>query len=642
MSDLLRVLMVEDLATDAKLVARELGRAGHQVEFERVEDAAAMRAALARRRWDLIISDSSMPHFSAEAALAVLKETRQDIPFIIVSGTIGDELAVQAMRAGANDFVLKDKLGRLAPAVERELRDQKVRESRRQSQAGHAAILEAALDAIIGMDHAGNITEFSPAAEKTFGYSRDEVLGKPLADVLVPPALREAHRKGLARYLATGQGPVIGKRIEMSAVRRDGSEFPVELAITRLRSDGPASFIGFVRDITARKQAEERLQRAEEQLRQGQKMEAVGQLAGGIAHDFNNMLAVVLSSSSFLLEGLSASDPRREDAEEIKLAAERAASLTRQLLAFSRKQALGPRVIDLHSVIAGLEKMLHRLIGEEIELTTVYAAGLGRVKADPGQIEQVILNLVLNARDAMPGGGKLRIETADVQLDSVHASEQATVPPGSYVLVTVSDSGVGMDAETQRRIFEPFFTTKEKSKGTGLGLSTCYGIVKQSGGHIRLTSEPGRGSAFKIHLPRIDEEVELIAERKAPHDLSGAEIVLVVEDDDRVRAVVKKILDSKGYHVLAVRDATEAIAVADQYPKAIDLVLTDVVMPGLSGPDLTKSLLLRRPQLKLLYMSGYMDHSLLENAAVDPARNFLPKPFTPEILASKVREILDA
>jgi PAS domain S-box-containing protein len=394
-----------------------------------------------------------------------------------------------------------------------------------------------------------------------------------------------------------------------------------------------------IASVIQRRQVEEALQKSEEQLRQSQKMDAIGQLAGGIAHDFNNILTVILAAVTFLLDSFSRSDPRRADAEDIKAGAERASELTRQLLAFSRRQVLEPRALDLNTAVSGLEKMLRRLIGEHIEFVTRPGEGLGTVKADAGQIEQVILNIVVNARDAMPQGGTLTIETANAQLDENYAVEHAPVRPGPYVMLAISDTGTGMDAETQRRIFEPFFTTKEMGKGTGLGLSTVYGIVKQSGGYVWVYSEPGRGTVFKIYLPRVEEVPATIVQRKAPRDLRGSETVLLVEDDEKVRASAQRILESAGYQVLVARSAGEAIALCVQ--NRIDLLLTDVVMPGQSGPELARAVQARRPEAKVLFMSGYMDHSLLEQGEVQPGANLIQKPFTPETLSRKVRDALD-
>jgi two-component system cell cycle sensor histidine kinase/response regulator CckA len=535
----LRVLLVEDSATDAKLVVQALRQTGRTIECTRVETADAMRSALELEAWDCVISDWSMPKFSAAAALAILKEQQLDLPFIIVSGTIGEDSAVEAMRAGAHDYVLKDKLGRLLPAIERELR---------------------------------------------------ECSG------------RAAHR-----------------RAENALLQSDTGLKQAEAGRTR---------------------AEEALEQREQQLRQAQKMEAIGRLAGGVAHDFNNMLSVILSYGELVLEGLESADPLRADMEEIRTAAMRAAGLTHQLLMFSRQQVFEPKVIDLREVLTSMDKMLQRILGEDVELVSI-AASEARVRVDPTHIEQVILNLAVNARDAMPTGGKLTIETANVVLDEEYALSHLATNAGPHVMLAVSDTGSGMDRETQARIFEPFFTTKEPGKGTGLGLSTVFGIVQQSGGNIWVYSELGKGTTFKVYLPRVDAELDRPTPLVAKAKLRGAETILLVEDDEQVRTIVLSILRRQGYQVLAAQRADEALLFDEQHSAAIDLLLTDVVMPQMSGPELAKRLLLTRPRMRVLYMSGYTDDSIVRHGVLNEGVAFLQKPVTPASIARKVREVLD-
>jgi PAS domain S-box-containing protein len=379
----------------------------------------------------------------------------------------------------------------------------------------------------------------------------------------------------------------------------------------------------------------------EESLQQAQRMEAIGQLTGGIAHDFNNILAAILANSHFLIDALDADDARRQDAEEIRKAAERAASLTRQLLAFGRRQVLEPAIVDLNTTVAGIQKMLCRLIGEDVSLLVTPAHDLGTVRVDIGQIEQVIVNLAVNARDAMPKGGTLSIETSNVELDAEYAAGHPPVEPGRYVALTVTDTGVGMDAETQRRLFEPFFTTKELGKGTGLGLSTCYGIVRQSGGYIWVYSELGRGTVFKIYLPREDGAVEAQDPRPSATRLDGSETVLLVEDDERVRSALTRMLEAHGYRVLVSSDGAEAVTVAEAYSGPIDLVLTDVVMPSSSGPEVAERVRRHRDS-KVLFMSGYTEHAALHSGEMLRGRAFIQKPFSPSELIAKLREVLDA
>jgi two-component system cell cycle sensor histidine kinase/response regulator CckA len=526
MTDPLRVLIVDDSVTDTKLLVRELRRGGRTVSYERVDNADAMRGALAEGPWGVIICDWSMPGFSAPGALGLLKEFELDIPFIIVSGTIGEETAVEAMRAGAHDYVLKDKLARLMPAVERELRECKHREAHRESER----------------------------------------------------ALRVSEK---------------GRR----------------------ESEG--------------------------QLRQAQKMEAVGRLAGGVAHDFNNVLSVIMTYGELMYTELKAGDPMREDVDEIRKAAKRAADITRQLLMFSRQQVLEPRILDLNEILIGMNRMLRRLLGEDVDLVLQTAPKLGRIRVDRGSIEQVIMNLVMNARDAMPTGGKLTMQTADVELDERYAKAHLGVNPGPHVMLAMIDTGIGMDKATQARIFEPFFTTKGKDKGTGLGLSTAFGIVQQSGGSIWLYSEIGRGTTFKIYLPRAHGALDSTRPPADPTTLRGSETILLVEDEDQVRTVARGILRKSGYEVIEARSGEEALVLAERHGGPIQLLLSDVVMPQMSGPDLAKQLARTRPQIKVLFMSGYTDDSVIRHGVLQADVAFLQKPITPDLLTRKVRAVMD-
>jgi two-component system cell cycle sensor histidine kinase/response regulator CckA len=379
----------------------------------------------------------------------------------------------------------------------------------------------------------------------------------------------------------------------------------------------------------------------EGQLRHWQKMEAVGRLAGSVAHDFNNVLSVILTYTELILSDLRPEDPLRTDLTEIKRAGERAAELTRHLLTFSRQQVVEPRVLDLNAVLAGMERMLGRLLGADVGLTMLPTPRLGRVVADPGQVEQVIMNLAVNARDAMPRGGKLTIETCNVQLDDAYVREHFGVTPGSYVMLAISDTGEGMSRETQVRIFEPFFTTKGAGKGTGLGLATVFGIVQQSGGHVWVYSEPGNGATFKLYFPATDAAAELPPPSSALGALEGGtETVLLVEDDDQVRAVARTVLRSNGYHVLEAPNGGEALLVCEQHPGTIHLLLTDVVLPHMSGRSLVDRIAPLRPKMKILFMSGYSGEAVVHHGALDSGVEFLQKPLTPEALLRKVRKVL--
>ncbi|MCI0352407.1 MAG: ATP-binding protein, partial [Acidobacteriales bacterium] len=471
----------------------------------------------------------------------------------------------------------------------------------------------------------------NPALVSMLGYdSLEEVLALRLTlDVYVDPSERiilvKEHR--------------LKSRIEGVDVRwkrKDGKHIMVRLSgRTLFNAAGEAESFEMIAEDTTERRA------LEDQLRQSQKMEAVGRLAGGVAHDFNNLLTVIKGYSELMLDQVQPADPLRGELEEVKKAADRAAALTRQLLAFSRKQVLAPKVIDLNSVISNVQRLLQRLLGEDIELNNALESKLGRLKADPGQIEQVIMNLAVNARDAMPSGGKLTIASSNVILDEtfIHDSK---VTPGPYVLLSVTDTGIGMDAETRLRIFEPFFTTKEQGKGTGLGLSTVYGIVKQSGGYISVYSEPGLGTTFKVYLPRVDAVAEVPSAATGDRVQTGTETILLVEDEDGVRTLTRQLLQRQGYSVLEARHGGEALLICERHAGPLHLLLTDVVLSQMSGRELAQRLSQVRQQMKVLFMSGYSEEAIVQHGVLDSGTAFLQKPFTAESLSAKVREVLDA
>jgi PAS domain S-box-containing protein len=482
---------------------------------------------------------------------------------------------------------------------------------------------------ITGAD--GKIVYVNPAFEKITGYSAAEALGQT-------PRILKSGKQDRSFYEKMWRTILAGEtwRGELVNRRKDGSLFTVEHCITPVKDSlGKIThFASVSQDITARKELEA-------QLRQAQKMEAVGRLAGGVAHDFNNLLTVISGRAHILLDRLGRDDSLRRDADLIGKTAERAAALTRQLLAFSRQQVLQPKALDVNAVVAGAVSMLERLIGEDIHIVTAPGQGLWHVLADPVQIEQVILNLAVNARDAMPDGGRLTIETANVEVDEAQAARHPEASPGPHVLLSVRDTGLGMDAETLSHIFEPFFTTKEPGKGTGLGLATVYGIVKQSGGHISVESEVGRGTAFRIYLRRAGGAGAGAGSEEAREEAAGgSETILLVEDDDAVRELAREILESRGYKVLEARHGREAIQVAERHQGRIDLLVTDVVMPRMRGTDLAGELLSRRPEVKVLYMSGYTGDRIGPGDLAGEASGFLQKPFTPDALSRKVRELL--
>ncbi len=759
--------MAEDSEDDAVLIMRELRRAGYDPVFERVDTAEAMKAALARGSWDIVLSDHTMPQFNSLVALQVLRESGLDLPFIIVSGKIGEEVAVAAMKAGASDYIMKDNLARLAPAMDRGLRGAEVRRERKRveealqkSEERFKELADLLPQSVFELDEKGYLTFANHKAFETFGYTKDDFAKGLSVLQMIVPGDRERVRENIQRILSgekvsdneyvlqrkdgstffgiVSSSPIGGKkgwtglrgiitditdRKKAEVALRESEEalraflnanvgtsllidargtvlianeslskrmnkpldeiigsclydlLSEDIARTRrshfdevIRTGKSVCFedtrmgrdyetfaypvfdreghvtkiaiLGF--DITERKRMEQEMLKLQEQFRQAQKMEAIGQLAGGIAHDFNNLLTVIQGYSQLSLMDLGEDSPLRENIEEIKQASERAANLTRQLLAFSRRQLLEMKVLDLNSILKDLEKMLRRVIGEDIELVMLLSGNSGRVRVDRGQIEQVLLNLAVNARDAMPSGGKLIIETAKVELDEAYARNHVSVKPGPYLMLSITDTGIGMSPDVMKQIFEPFFTTKERGKGTGLGLSTVYGIVKQSEGNIWVYSEPGKGTTFKVYLPRIDEALEEVSKKKAKKELpGGGETILVIEDEEIVRKLTVKLLRQQGYRILEVCRWEEALTLCEECRDPIHLILTDVVMPEVNGPQLMERLRQVRQDFKVIYMSGYADQTIVKLGILDQGISFLQKPFSQDSLLHKIREVLD-
>ena len=765
MPDLVRVLMVEDVADDAALVERELHRAGITGATRRVDSERGYREALQSFVPDIILTDHSLPTFGAADALRIALLETPETPVIVVTGSLDEETAAEYIKAGAADYVVKHHLERVGPAVLRALDLRRARaeqaraeEARRQGEERFRALIEHGADAVALVAPDGTLLFASHSIERLLGFAPAELVGHPgfervhpddvprvhaaLRDIVATPGtpagleLRWRHKDGSWRHIdavavdrlaepAVGAIVVnfrdVSERRKAEAALRESEEryrtlvegvrdiifalspegtlaslnpafetitgwrreewvgqpferlvhpedLPLALellgrvvrgelrpasqfrvrtakgdfrvgefsATPQLHEGRLVGILGIGRDVTERVQLEQ-------QLRQAQKMEAVGRLAGGIAHDFNNILTAITGYADLLLEDLGPTDPRRQDADEIHKAAERAAGLTRQLLAFSRQQVLQPTVLEVNNLVSDLEKMLRRLLGEDVELSTRLAPTTGRVKADPGQLEQVIMNLAVNARDAMPNGGKLTLETGNVELDEVYATDHYPARAGPFVLLAVSDTGIGMSDETQAHMFEPFFTTKEKGKGTGLGLATVYGIIKQSGGFIWVYSEVGHGTTFKLYLPRVEELAERASEpaqgpARAAH---GTETVLVVEDEAPVRSVARQVLERHGYTVLEAPSAEAALDLATRYSGTIHLLLTDVVMPGLNGRELASRLADLRPDARVIFMSGYTDDAVTRHGVLEPGSAYVQKPFTPDAIARRVREVLD-
>jgi len=516
-----------------------------------------------------------------------------------------------------------------AAELEREIAERRQAE---EESAQLADIVQSSDDAIIGMTMEGNILSWNRGAERVFGYSSSQVYGKPISQLFDPPRggeLREA--------LDAIQNMRTVSRYETVGIKQGGGS--METAVTMspiLKSDGSLSGVSaIVRDISAQK-------RLQQQLLVAQKMEAIGRLSAGVAHDFNNLLTVIGGYSGVLLSGRSELDPEYADLVEVNKAAERAAILTRQLLTFSRRQITQPRVVDLNVIMAEMDRMLRRVIGEDIDLVTRLDPSLGSIQADPGQLEQVIMNLAVNARDAMAEGGKLTIETANIDLEEGLSVRNSAVPPGSYVLLAVTDTGMGMDYATQDRIFEPFFTTKGPGQGTGLGLSTVYGIVEQGGGSIAVYSEPGRGTTFKIFLPRVGTPAPSSPPKPATTvPPRGSEMILVVEDEDAVRSLICGILKRQGYTVLRAKNGGEALLVCEQHHGKISLMISDITMPGMTGVELARRFSTIRPEMKVLLMSGYAETAIHHQRILAPSVPFIEKPFVPQVLSRKVREVLD-
>jgi two-component system cell cycle sensor histidine kinase/response regulator CckA len=634
MSDRPRILLLEDDIADAKLSLRELARAGFEVDSEIISTSKEFTERLQSRRFDLILADYRLPDWTGLEALRWLRNSGIDTPFILVTGTLGDDLAIECIKEGATDYVLKEKLNRLPQACRRALEEERTRAERdraerelRESEEQYRLLFDTnPLPMWVFDRETLAFLAVNEAAVRHYGFSRREFFAMTIKDMRpqedIPDLLRETSRPNGGLSL-----PKVWRHR-----KKDGTVIDVEIASDALPFRGRQAELVLAHDITEAK-------RLEEQFRQAQKMEAIGRLAGGVAHDFNNMLSVILGYSELLQEGFEAG-PARKGIDQIKSAAERAASLTRQLLAFSRQQVLAPRVLNLNAVVDNLGKMLRHMIGEDIDLVFTLGGSLGNVRADLVQVEQILMNLAVNARDAMPQGGKLIIETSNAELDAMFASTHPSVRPGSYVLLAVSDTGCGMDQNTIQRIYEPFFTTKAPGKGTGLGLSMVYGAVNQSGGSIWAYSQPGKGTTFKIYLPRVDEEPTVKPVNAVATMARGSETILVVEDEEPLRVLVAGFLKNNGYTVLQASGANEGMKLAREHGH-IDLLITDVVMPGLSGSELASGIRGFLPRLKLLYMSGYTSDLIAQHGVLAADALLLEKPFTRLSLLTKVRMVLD-
>ncbi len=641
MSTPLNILLIEDSENDAELLARELRQGGYDPHLKRIESAEALRESLQQGPWDLVISDYDMPHFNGMEALAIHKELGLDIPFILVSGAATEDQAIEAMVQGAQDYIMKDRRARLLPAIKRELKAVHLRREKRETDVRlrqQAEELEnfftLALDLLAIADMNGNFRLLNSAWEKTLGYTCDELMQESFLNFI--------HPDDLDATVAIMQELLAQKEIQAFVNRyryRDGTYRWIEW---RARPVGSLIYAA-ARDITDRKKAEEERAMLEDQLHQAQKMESVGRLAGGIAHDFNNLLSPILGYTDMLMMGLDPADPRHRKLEQILKAAERSRDLIRQLLAFSRKQILALKPADLRKVVIGFESLLRHTLREDIKIDIKVPKLMATVHADEGQIEQVLMNLAVNAQDAMPGGGVLTLTLTEVEIDELFSCEHKDMKPGHYVLLTVSDTGHGMDKTTQELVFEPFFTTKEQGKGTGLGLSMVYGIIKQHGGHIWVYSEPDQGCTFKICLP-VATESEQMPDSSATHPSGmskGTETILLVEDNDAVRKMTCQALERYHYRVITAENGEQGLEYIKRHQEPIHLLLTDVVMPGINGRELYERLIAIRPEVKVLYMSGYTDDVIAHRGVLNAGVSFIPKPFSINALATKVRDVLD-
>ena len=663
-----KILLIEDNPADARLVREWLKEAGkEQFQLEQADRLDAGLELLTERDYDMVLLDLGLPDSQGLGALQAVRTQAPATPIVVLTGLSDEAVGMRAVQEGAQDYLIKGEIQEshlirslhyarerrrmeetlrrnneeLSAAneelatTEEELRSQvdelrRAEEALRQASANWQTTFDTIGDIIVLLKPDHEINEINQAGLKALKKTREEVVGQkcyrlfhkaeaPIEECPCTMTLAN-HQSGFCEVT------VDGKTLELLT-------YPVMDGDNHIKA-----FTHIIKDITGRKSMEE-------QFLQAQKMEAVGRLAGGVAHDFNNLLTAIMGYSELALDALPEDHPEHNHIEEIRNAGERAAALTRQLLAFSRKQIFEPEVLCLNEVVSGMTKMLRRMIPEDVELVAVLDPGLDRVKLDPTQMEQVLLNLAVNARDAMPKGGKLTLETANAELDLAYSRSHPEVQPGKYVMLAVSDTGCGMDEATQARIFEPFFTTKEKSKGTGLGLSTVYGIVKQSGGSIFVYSEPGKGTAFKIYLPRVEEvpgeRGPAVEKRPVPALPQGAETVLVAEDDETLRRLIYEILQSSGYAVLEAGRGEEALRLAGEHAGPIHLLITDMVMPGMGGREVAGRLAALRPGTRVLYVSGYTDDAVVRHGVLESGVAFLQKPFVPEALLRKVREVLD-
>jgi PAS domain S-box-containing protein len=638
------ILLVEDDPAHSEAMARALATQG-QYRLRFAATLAEAQQAISAEPPALVLADMNLADGKAFDLLPG-PGVQAPLPVLVLTSHGDEQTAVRAMRSGALDYLVKspEAFADLPRIVERGLREWRLVESRRNAEAAlrdseerFRVLFESSPDPCYMGTVDGRYIDINRAAEELVGYSREEVIGKSAFELgILHPDYFEAGARMMAECMAGSPS----SPTEIVVRHRDGREIVIESRLAAVRMKDAVAILSTGRDITARKQAEMERRRLEEQLRQASKMEAVGRLAGGVAHDFNNLLTGIRGFTDLVLSGLAPGDAAHADLLEIQRATQRAAALTGQLLAFSRKQVVDPTVLDLNKLLVGAMRILERLIGEDVQLEFAPGADLSAVRVDPSGIEQVLINLAVNARDAMPNGGRLSIETTAVEIDSAFCSEHIDARPGAYVLLSVTDTGLGMSAGVLSHLFEPFFTTKGPGRGTGLGLSIIYGIVQQSNGFVHVESGVGEGSTFRIYLPAIAERP---APSTAPTDADvprGTETILIVEDEVLVRDLVTKFLENQGYRVLSAARGMEALELARG--ASIDLLLSDVILPNMNGRQTYERLLLSTPALRVLFMSGYTENIIAPHGVLEAGFQFVQKPFSLRELARKVREALDA
>ncbi len=620
----IRILLIADGDDDVALISRVLSDAGWEPVITRVEGEQALREQLSAGGWSVVIADVEQPTSGTEQAIRLVHELESDTPVIVVSGKAGEEAAVGLVRAGASGLVSKGTLHRLTEVLERELRQKTVRQSERRLEA----FVRTAMDAIVSCDGEQRVVMFNPAAERLFGWTAEEVLGERL-DMLLPEQYRSIHSVHMRDFGTFGlTNRTMANIAPLSVRRRDVSEFPVEVAISQTMVGGSRQYTAVVRDISERQQLEG-------ELLQAQKMESIGRLAGGIAHDFNNLLTAITGYTEIAL--MEAGNVELEASlREVLAAADRASSLTKQLLALSRKQPIEEEMLDPNDVVSAIRKMLDRILGEDIELISILDERVGRIRADHGQLDQILLNLAVNARDAMPDGGRLEIRTFSRVFEP---DENEMSRPGEYAAISVSDSGTGIPEEDRERIFDPFYTTKPQGKGTGLGLSIVRSILEAHRGLVTVEDAPGGGTSFTLYFPAATGELAVQRSPAPSSSLAGSETVVLIEDDASLRQLETVILNRNGYTVHGFGKPADALSAA--LPHA-DMLVTDVVLPGMSGPAAAASFRMRWPHLKVLFISGYAGEALAELEALPEGHSLLQKPFGIQELAERVRELLDA